>query len=154
MAIVVIAVATLTSCNENVPTAQTQLGTNMQQRWWGWVSSTPDASNPVKDQTGQFCAVNQPSDVWFLAGTFGGFSNQFMGVKQTTDVLEKGTWIFAGIIGVLCVLSSIFISGSAAASAPSKASDATLPSTSQPAPVNPSTLPLNTTTLPADSTKR
>ncbi|HTD93971.1 MAG TPA: preprotein translocase subunit SecG [Chitinophagaceae bacterium] len=89
-----------------------------------------------------------------LAGTFGGFSNQFMGVKQTTDVLEKGTWIFAGIIGVLCVLSSIFISGSAAASAPSKASDATLPSTSQPAPVNPSTLPLNTTTLPADSTKR
>lgn len=24
-----------------------------------------------------------------LSGTFGGFGNQFMGVKQTTDVLEK-----------------------------------------------------------------
>jgi preprotein translocase subunit SecG len=91
-----------------------------------------------------------------LSGTFGGFSNQFMGVKQTTDVLEKGTWIFAGIIGVLCILSSVFITGSAAASSSSRASDAAVPSTSQPAPVNPGagTLPPNTTTLPADSTKK
>ena len=47
-----------------------------------------------------------------LAGNIAGFSNQFMGVKQTTDVLEKGTWIFAGAIGVLCLISSFFISGS------------------------------------------
>ena len=46
-----------------------------------------------------------------LAGNIAGFSNQFMGVKQTTDVLEKGTWIFAGVIGVLCLLSTLFISG-------------------------------------------
>jgi preprotein translocase subunit SecG len=47
-----------------------------------------------------------------LTGTFAGISNQFMGVKQTTDVLEKGTWIFAGIIGLLCLASTFFISGS------------------------------------------
>ena len=46
-----------------------------------------------------------------LAGNIAGFSNQFMGVKQTTDVLEKGTWIFAGVIGVLCLVSVFFISG-------------------------------------------
>ena len=46
-----------------------------------------------------------------LAGNIAGFSNQFMGVKQTTDVLEKGTWIFAGVIGVLCLVSTLFISG-------------------------------------------
>lgn len=46
-----------------------------------------------------------------LAGNIAGFSNQFMGVKQTTDVLEKGTWIFAAIIGVLCLLSTFFITG-------------------------------------------
>jgi len=46
-----------------------------------------------------------------LAGNIAGFSNQFMGVKQTTDVLEKGTWIFAGVIGVLCLISTLFISG-------------------------------------------
>ena len=47
-----------------------------------------------------------------LAGNIAGFSNQFMGVKQTTDVLEKGTWIFAGVIGALCLMSSFFISSS------------------------------------------
>ena len=45
-----------------------------------------------------------------LSGNIAGFSNQFMGVKQTTDVLEKGTWLFASIIGVLCLASSFFIS--------------------------------------------
>src|SRR5436190_9961205 len=44
-----------------------------------------------------------------LAGNIAGFSNQFMGVKQTTDVLEKGTWIFAAIIGILCMCSVFFI---------------------------------------------
>lgn len=45
-----------------------------------------------------------------LSGTIAGFNNQFMGVKQTTDVLEKGTWIFAAVVGLLCLLSSLFIS--------------------------------------------
>lgn len=44
-----------------------------------------------------------------LSSSFGGFGNQLMGVKQTTDVLEKGTWLFAGIIGVLCLTSAMFI---------------------------------------------
>jgi preprotein translocase subunit SecG len=47
-----------------------------------------------------------------LAGNIAGFSNQFMGVKQTTDVLEKGTWIFAALIGVLCILSVLFLNKS------------------------------------------
>lgn len=47
-----------------------------------------------------------------LSGTFGGLGNQIMGVKQTNDVLEKGTWLFAGILGLLCIFSSLFISGS------------------------------------------
>lgn len=46
-----------------------------------------------------------------LAGNIAGFSNQFMGVKQTNDVLEKGTWIFAGLIAVLCITSTFFIEG-------------------------------------------
>ncbi len=46
-----------------------------------------------------------------LSGNIAGFSNQFMGVKQTTDVLEKGTWIFASIIAVLCLFSTFFMKG-------------------------------------------
>jgi len=44
-----------------------------------------------------------------LAGNVAGLSNQFMGVKQTTDVLEKGTWIFATVVALLCLFSAIFI---------------------------------------------
>lgn len=46
-----------------------------------------------------------------LSGTLAGFNNQFMGVKQTTDVLEKGTWIFVSALAVLCIVSVLFISG-------------------------------------------
>ena len=48
-----------------------------------------------------------------LASNVGSFGNQFMGVKQTTDVLEKGTWLFASIIGILCLTSSLFMGGAA-----------------------------------------
>ena len=45
-----------------------------------------------------------------LNANVGGLSNNFMGVKQTTDVLEKGTWIFAGVIAVLAITSTLFLS--------------------------------------------
>ena len=44
-----------------------------------------------------------------LAANIGGLNNQFMGVKQTTDVLEKGTWIFAALVALLCLFSAAFI---------------------------------------------
>jgi len=44
-----------------------------------------------------------------LAGNIAGFNSQFMGVKQTTDVLEKGTWVIACLIALLCLLSPIFM---------------------------------------------
>lgn len=55
-----------------------------------------------------------------LSSSFGGFGNQIMGVKQTTDVLEKGTWLFAGIVGALCVISPAFIPKEGAGTAPNK----------------------------------
>ncbi len=44
-----------------------------------------------------------------LSGTFGGLGNQFMGVKQSTDVMEKATWIFAALVAILCLVSPAFI---------------------------------------------
>src|ERR1700685_1149706 len=44
-----------------------------------------------------------------LAGNVGGFSNQLMGVKQTTDVLEKGTWVLAVTVALLCLFSAVFV---------------------------------------------
>jgi preprotein translocase subunit SecG len=87
-----------------------------------------------------------------LAGNFAGFSTQFMGVKQTTDVLEKGTWIFAAVIGALCLFSVFFINRGATTTGPSiNATDANIPATSQPAPGT--STPANTVPLPLDTTK-
>jgi preprotein translocase subunit SecG len=44
-----------------------------------------------------------------LSGSIAGFNNQFMGVKQTNDVLEKGTWIFSIVIALLCIFSTFFM---------------------------------------------
>ena len=79
-----------------------------------------------------------------LAGNVAGFSNQFMGVKQTTDVLEKGTWIFAGVIALLCIFSVFFIPKTATSSAGSSdVKNATIPSSNPTVPAN--TVPLNAT---------
>lgn len=83
-----------------------------------------------------------------LAGNIAGFSNQFMGVKQTTDVLEKGTWIFAGVIGVLCLLSTLFISGSSS-KVPNKAEKI---GTQAPINTNNNNQPTNPTATPASPT--
>ena len=40
-----------------------------------------------------------------LTGTFGSISSQVMGVKQSTDVMEKGTWISMAVVAILCIFS-------------------------------------------------
>jgi preprotein translocase subunit SecG len=43
-----------------------------------------------------------------LAGNFGSIGNQVMGVKQSTDVMEKGTWTSIGVVAALCIISVMF----------------------------------------------
>jgi preprotein translocase subunit SecG len=40
-----------------------------------------------------------------LAGSFGNISSQVMGVKQSTDVMEKGTWILISTVAGLCIIT-------------------------------------------------
>src|SRR5688572_16474846 len=93
-----------------------------------------------------------------LAGNIAGFSNQFMGVKQTTDVLEKGTWIFAAVIGVLCLVSTLFISGGSTSSngpsnkvsnTPVQSAPVTNPNALNPQGVQPQTKPVPTSASPS-----
>ncbi|MFJ7207013.1 hypothetical protein ACIQWR_26210 [Streptomyces sp. NPDC098789] len=41
-------------------------------RWWKWADAAPSGRSPVRDATGEHAHRGQPSDVWFLAGTYGG----------------------------------------------------------------------------------
>jgi len=43
-----------------------------------------------------------------LASSFSS-SNQVMGVRKTTDFLEKGTWILATSLVILCIASTAFL---------------------------------------------
>lgn len=89
-----------------------------------------------------------------LSGSLSGIGSQLMGVKQSTDVLEKGTWVFAAIVAILCLVSPAFIpkdgSGSSAnddllknapVSTPQQkaAPAATMPGAVTPAPTTPAT---------------
>jgi preprotein translocase subunit SecG len=88
-----------------------------------------------------------------LSGNIAGFSNQFMGVKQTTDVLEKGTWILAGIVAVLCLFSALLITDGGKTEDKfikgiNPNSSNTAPAQQQPAPVGPVQQPAQTPASP------
>ncbi|MGC4038092.1 MAG: preprotein translocase subunit SecG [Chitinophagaceae bacterium] len=87
-----------------------------------------------------------------LAGNIAGFSTQFMGVKQTTDVLEKGTWVFAAIIAVLSLTSAAFISKGSASNDKIEKFNPNA-ATPQQQPANSTTFPGATPTNP-DTTKK
>lgn len=84
-----------------------------------------------------------------LAGNVGGLSNQFMGVKQTTDVLERGTWIFATIVALLCIFSAMFIPKESTKSNNLLDQLNTKPAATAPAPANQGVQPLVPAPAPA-----
>jgi preprotein translocase subunit SecG len=51
---------------------------------------------------GFFVLVQKPKGGG-LSGTFGSLGTQVMGVKQSGDIMEKGTWYTMTIIAVLCI---------------------------------------------------
>jgi hypothetical protein len=60
-------------------------------KWWQWALSIPANINPLLDQTGENCGVNQSDPVWFLAGTQGG-------PAERRCVVPEGMAIFFPII--------------------------------------------------------
>jgi preprotein translocase subunit SecG len=70
-----------------------------------------------------------------LASNVAGFSNQFMGVKQTTDVLEKSTWVLVITVALLCLFSAFFVHKSSSVQVrDTKVNATSVPANSQPAP--------------------
>ena len=76
-----------------------------------------------------------------LVSNFGG-ANQMMGVRRTTDFLEKATWTLGAILVVLCLISSITLPKNSKEGAPKSELENIIPAL-------PSTeVPAATTTLP------
>jgi hypothetical protein len=67
--------------------------------WWRWLLSIPKQNNPAIDLTGIDSGENQwGSNVWFLAGTFGGS-------VQRTCKIPRGKAIFMPVINYECSLA-------------------------------------------------
>jgi preprotein translocase subunit SecG len=107
-----------------------------------------------------------------LAGNFGGLGQQMMGVQQSTDTVEKGTWILGALMGIICI-AMVALSGGAKKSAKTESEEAlkgftggistpatgpaTGPATATPAtgtatPATGTTTPATGTTTPATGT--
>ncbi|MDO4707295.1 MAG: preprotein translocase subunit SecG [Porphyromonadaceae bacterium] len=56
-----------------------------------------------------FVVIIQKSKGGGLAASFSS-SNSIMGVRKTTDVLEKATWYLMGTLMVLCIASTALVS--------------------------------------------
>jgi len=54
-----------------------------------------------------FIVMIQNSKGGGLAAGFSS-SNQVMGVRKTTDFLEKATWTLAGVVVTLCIVAAVF----------------------------------------------
>lgn len=87
-----------------------------------------------------FAVLIQKSKGGGLASGFSS-SNQIMGVRKTTDFLEKFTWTLAGVIIVLSILTAKYT----VRSSTQPQSDIDI---QQPAPIAPSATPDVTPTLP------
>ena len=90
-----------------------------------------------------FAVLVQKSKGGGLASGFSS-SNQIMGVRKTTDFLEKFTWTLAGTIIVLSILTAKYTT-----------SHSNIPQSQieveQPAPLNPTTAPNVTPEMPVPS---
>lgn len=67
--------------------------------WWKWLLSSPSDSNPSTDRTGEYCTMNQNnSNVWFLAGTSGGY-------EERKCSIPEGMAILVSPIEVICTFA-------------------------------------------------
>jgi ABC-type Fe3+-hydroxamate transport system substrate-binding protein len=72
---------------------------DLPARWWQWSESMDPARNPIDDPTGSSCALNQPADIWFLAGTHGGKAAR-------TCTVTSGRPIYFPVVNQVCTVTA------------------------------------------------
>jgi hypothetical protein len=56
-------------------------------RWWEWVLAIPKTENPLVDENGKNCIINQSGPVWFLAGTLKGSAERSCAIPADKAIL-------------------------------------------------------------------
>ena len=55
-------------------------------KWWRWAASFPIDANPAVDETGQYAALGQSGDVWFLVDIGPGMLGPDDAITRTCDI--------------------------------------------------------------------
>lgn len=75
---------------------------DLTMAWWDWSLNQPPETNPILDETGEFCHVGQDEDfgqgkkIFFLAGNFGGETERHCTIpsgKALFFPVVNGLWI-------------------------------------------------------------
>jgi len=56
-------------------------------RWWQWILSIAKTENPLVDENGKSCAINQNGPVWFLAWTLKGPAERSCAIPADKAIL-------------------------------------------------------------------
>jgi hypothetical protein len=56
-------------------------------KWWQWILSIAKTENPLVDENGESCAINQNGPVWFLAGTLKGPAERSCAIPADKAIL-------------------------------------------------------------------
>jgi hypothetical protein len=65
--------------------------------WWKWVIAIPPEINPLLDETGENCNIDQRGYVWYLAGTTGNLTS-----AERECTIPEGKQILFPIINTFC----------------------------------------------------
>lgn len=95
MVTLIVAVVSSTSITSIYAVEAGQPDKLLTAKWWEWVMAIPPADNPLDDDTGANCGVDQKGPIWYLAGTTGGFAE-----RECT--IPEGKRILFPIINTFC----------------------------------------------------
>jgi hypothetical protein len=73
--------------------------------WWQWILDIPKEINPLLDETGENCGINQQGPVWYLVGTPGDSETGGIitgSVVRDDCVIPEGKKILFPIINTFC----------------------------------------------------
>ena len=97
-----IAGAAIAASSAHAQDSPTVLGKTIgewSKNWWQWALAIPASTNPMLDNTGDFCHLGQQGPVWFLAGVWGG------GQAMRSCNVPEGKYILFSIANVIWINS-------------------------------------------------
>ena len=104
MATLIVAIVSSTPITSIYAAEAGQPNKLLTAKWWEWVMAIPPEINPLDDDTGENCDVDQQGPVWYLVGTPGDTEagDVIIGSAERECTIPEGKRILFPIINTFC----------------------------------------------------